>query len=260
MRDGITLYYEEKGGGNKPLIFIHPPLMGHVVFKYQYELSGEFRCFFYDLRGHGRSGYNDTPHLQTEAILERHTNDLLELINHLDLKQVTLVGYSAAGMLALHFAINFPERVHSLILSGGFPKVDTWLLKQQFYVGIQLMRRNKRDFLAKGLALSHKLTLADFKELYQYGQKSRVLEVQALYEAYLQYDCTPALDSLTDIPILILYGSLSRHIRAHYSLFQSNLPTAKIVVIEKAFHELPTRSHLLFNHIVRQFLRDIACG
>ncbi|KAF0995860.1 AB hydrolase superfamily protein YvaM [Geobacillus sp. TFV-3] len=56
----VRLYYEEKGEGT-PLLFIHPPGMGHAVFCRQEPLARHFRLILYDMRGNGRSSSADAP-------------------------------------------------------------------------------------------------------------------------------------------------------------------------------------------------------
>lgn len=70
------------------------------------------RITLYDLRGHGHSemaasGY--TP----EALAD----DLRDLLDHLGLQRVHILAHSFGGMVAVLFALRFPERVRSLILA-----------------------------------------------------------------------------------------------------------------------------------------------
>jgi len=254
MNDGATLYFETYGEGDRSLVFLHPPLMGHVVFKYQRDLAKDRRVIFYDMRGHGRSTGCET----TNNSLEVHVSDLLDLMDALCLEKVILVGYSAAGMLALQFALIYPRRVEALILSGGFPKVETWSLRQQFNLGIGLVSMGKLSYLSRLLAYSHKRNLDDFQELYHYGRRANAAIVQHMYEGYRDYDCTEHLHRLVHLPILVLYGQFSLHIRPHYHLFQEFLPQVKIAYISRAFHELPTKKYLVFNQIVDYFLKNMS--
>lgn len=253
MNDGTMLYFETYGEGDVPLVFLHPPLMGHVVFKYQRDLAKDYRVIFYDMRGHGRSTWCEV----TNGVLEVHVSDLLTLIDYLCLEKVILVGYSAASMLALHFALIYPQRVNALILSGGFPKVGTWLLKQQFNIGIELVSMGQVSYLSWILAYSHQRNLRDFQELYHYGRMANAIIVQHMYACYRDYDCTEYLHRLVHLPILVLYGQFSLHIRPHRYLFQEFLPKVKIAYVSRAFHELPTKKYLAFNQLVDYFLKKM---
>ncbi|MFC4619894.1 alpha/beta fold hydrolase [Camelliibacillus cellulosilyticus] len=250
--DGVKLFYETFGDSGAPVIFIHPPLMGHVVFKYQRALADQCQVIMYDLRGHGHSDR----HVK-DTSFARHTEDLRELFDHLQIDRAVIVGYSAAGNHALDFAFRYPDRVKALILSGGFPKVDTWLLKQEFNIGIWLMKRRKTAFLSQVLALTHQVVKDDIKVLYDYGKKANPDVVLKLYEDCMGYDCTGDLGRLATLPILALYGTIDFPVHAHYKWFQTRVPSAQIVFIDKGTHQLPTRFHEPFNHAVRQFLTRI---
>lgn len=248
--DDVKIFYEVLGEGGKPLLFIHPPLMGHVVFKYQRELENRHQVILMDLRGHGHS-----THAPEVFSLERHVEDIRELIDHLKIPQVTLVGYSAGGSLALYFSLKYPERVSHLILSGGFPKVATWLLRQQFQVGIALMKKKKVTFLSRVLAWSHKVTAEDQTELFRIGTRAHPDVVLDLYQECLVYNCVGQLHQLANIPMLVLYGTKSHHTNAHAKWFEKYLPGAKIGFIDRGTHQLPTRFHEPFNHAISHFLR-----
>lgn len=248
--DGVPLYYEIFGAAGDPILFIHPPLMGHVVFKHQRVLQTDYRVILYDLRGHGRSRGRGG-----EDALARHVDDLRELLDHLGLQSAHIVGYSAGGVIALDFALRYPEHVRTLILSGGFPKVSTWLLRRLFHAGIWLMKAGKTDFLARLLAFTHKTNEKDEQELRAYGKKADAAAVDRLYQDCLHYDCTAELQRLEHIPCLVLYGTRDGYIHAHHKWFRG-LANVRIVFIDKGTHQLPTRFHEPFNHAVRRFLSD----
>lgn len=88
-----SIYYEDYGSG-KPVILIHGWPLSHRAWEQQvWKVVKEgFRCITYDRRGFGLSsaaweGYDYT----TLA------SDLRDLILHLDLKDVTIVGFSMGG-------------------------------------------------------------------------------------------------------------------------------------------------------------------
>ena len=239
------------GENGEPLVFIHPPLMGHVVFKYQRHLQLNHQVVLYDMRGHGHSTYSPS-----RFTISRHLEDIRELLDHLHLSKATLVGYSAGGSLAMEFALRYPDRTSGLILSGGFPKVDTWLLKQEFNIGIALMKNQKVAFLSKVLALSHKMTATDKQELFRHGNKANPDVVLNFYVETLKYNCIYELKRLVNIPTLVLYGTRDFYINAHAKWFEKYLPTAKIVSIDRGTHQLPTRFHEPFNHAIAHFLHE----
>lgn len=91
--DGTEIYYEDVGRG-QPLVFIHGWPMSGAMWEYQIVplVAAGFRCISYDRRGFGRSGKSGTAY--DYATLG---SDLAALIAHLQLNDVTLVGFSMGG-------------------------------------------------------------------------------------------------------------------------------------------------------------------
>src|ERR1700753_543529 len=89
----IELYYEDHGSGS-PVVLIHGwPLSGASWERQSAALlAAGYRVITYDRRGFGRSsapvdGYN----------YDTLAGDLSKLIEHLDLKDATIVGFSMGG-------------------------------------------------------------------------------------------------------------------------------------------------------------------
>lgn len=66
-------------------------------------------------RGTGGSDHASDPHSYSIA---DYAADLEELRAHLDLEQIDLLGHSHGGMVAIHYAAAYPQRVDHLILSN----------------------------------------------------------------------------------------------------------------------------------------------
>ena len=79
-----------------------------------FERRGQ-RVVALDLRGHGESG---KPHDPAAYGAERLVADVIELMDHLGLKDVDLFGYSMGSRIALATALKHPDRVWNLILGG----------------------------------------------------------------------------------------------------------------------------------------------
>ncbi|HVZ96902.1 MAG TPA: alpha/beta hydrolase [Chitinophagaceae bacterium] len=91
--ENIRLYYEDLGAGT-PVVFIHGWPVTHAMWEYQDTPLREagFRCITYDRRGFGASDASlDTYDYNALA------DDLKCLLDALDLRDVTLVGFSMGG-------------------------------------------------------------------------------------------------------------------------------------------------------------------
>jgi 3-oxoadipate enol-lactonase len=110
--DGNEFFYRERGSGPVAL-FIHGfPLDSSMWIEQLEMLSDLRRCVAPDLRGFGRTG----PAIHTVLSMERHADDLADLLDALDVEQVDLVGLSMGGYVALAFVERHPGRIRSLAL------------------------------------------------------------------------------------------------------------------------------------------------
>ena len=114
--DGVMRYLDE--GEGRPIVFLH----GNPTWSYLYRglvraLSGGYRCIAPDLLGYGLSDKPTKVDYRPRAQARR----LAGLMDVLALDDVTLVVNCAGGPLGLGWAIDHPERVHSLVL------FNTWL-------------------------------------------------------------------------------------------------------------------------------------
>lgn len=78
------------------------------------ELRDQFRILTYDARGQGGS---DNP--RQAPTLDEHARDLRELLDHLKLKKVDLVGFSHGARIALGVATQYKKRVRRLVLCSA---------------------------------------------------------------------------------------------------------------------------------------------
>ncbi len=92
-KDGTEIYYKDWGTG-RPIVFSHGWPLTSDSWEAQMLLlaSNGFRCIAHDRRGHGRSSQPwDGNEMNTYA------DDLAQVIEKLDLKDATLIGFSTGG-------------------------------------------------------------------------------------------------------------------------------------------------------------------
>ncbi len=109
----VNLYFQDSGEG-KPVVLIHGWPLSHRMWEYQVNALTEagYRCIAYDRRGFGDS---DKPYSGYDY--DTMSNDLRELMNALDLNDVTLAGFSmGGGEVARYFGQFGSERVSKAML------------------------------------------------------------------------------------------------------------------------------------------------
>ena len=116
IKDGTEIYYKDWGFG-PPVVFSHGWPLTADAWESQmvYLASKDYRCIAHDRRGHGRSSQpwngND---------MDTYADDLSELIETLDLKDVTLVGHSTGGgEVARYIGRHGTKRVAKVVLMGA---------------------------------------------------------------------------------------------------------------------------------------------
>jgi len=120
--DGITLHYAHEGREQTtPLVFINSLGTDLRIWNaVAAPFADRFTLIRYDKRGHGLSDCRPGPYT-----IRQLTSDLVGLLERLQEGAVVLIGVSVGGMIAMDFAINYPQRVRALVLSDTAAKIGT---------------------------------------------------------------------------------------------------------------------------------------
>lgn len=140
-----------------PLLLLHGMTINSTMWKDNIQdLSRNYRTYCIDVMGDFGKSVVTRP-LQTEADCVQWLQDVLD---GLGLSRVNLLGHSMGGWLALHFALNAPERVESLVLLAPVGSIFRIPLQFMFKVYPAMLlpaphriRRAWNWFLAKGSSL-----------------------------------------------------------------------------------------------------------
>ncbi len=121
-RDGTTIYYKDWGPKNGPVVtFSHGwPLSADAWEAQMFFLgSNGYRCIAHDRRGHGRSSQPwEGNHM------DQYADDLAELFERLDLRNVMMVGHSTGGGEVARFVGRHgTRRVSKAVLMGAVPPI-----------------------------------------------------------------------------------------------------------------------------------------
>jgi esterase len=112
------MLYSKIEGAGQPLIILHGFLGMSDNWKTlatQYANEG-FQVHALDLRNHGRSFHSD------EFTYQAMANDILEYCTANNLENVSIIGHSMGGKVAMFFAVAHPEKVNKLIVADISPK------------------------------------------------------------------------------------------------------------------------------------------
>lgn len=108
--DGHLAVVDE--GDGHPVVLLHGGVLDHRMWEPQIDvLAREYRVVVPDLRGHGRASTPSSPF--------RHGDDVATLLRALGTGPATLVGISMGAATATDTALDHPDVVAGLVLSGA---------------------------------------------------------------------------------------------------------------------------------------------
>jgi len=205
--------YVDEGKGDKTLLFIHGLANYALVWKKNIDYLKQFyRCIAIDLPGNGLSDKNEHPYS-----MQFFAKSVADFIEVLKLKNVTIVGHSMGGQVAMTTLINYPGCAQSLVLCApaGFEHFSH-LDKAIYTKAIHLF-----DFISSDeQALRHVIESSFYRN--QSQGESIVAELTGLMKTYklntyrkMVEACInamldePVYDKLDAIklPVLVIYGS-----------------------------------------------------
>ena len=223
-------------------------------------LSQDFRVIRYDLPGHGLTG----PDARGDYTDARGIVVLLDLLNHLGIQKISLIGHSIGGRLAWNFAAAHPERIEKLVLvapdgfaSPGFeygksPEIGLSLQAMRYVLPKTLLRMSLEPAYANASAMTDQ-RLTRYHEL-MLAPGVRPALIARLEQSILQ-DPNPILTNIK-VPTLLLWGDQDAMIPvANAADYLRALPNARLVRIPGVGHlpqeEAPAETALT----VHQFLQ-----
>jgi non-heme chloroperoxidase len=120
VKDGTSIFFKDWGAG-QPVIFSHGwPLSGDAWDNQMMYLGLRgYRVIAHDRRSHGRSDQS-----WDGNNMDQYADDLAELIEHLDLRDMVMVGHSTGGgEVARYIGRHGTGRVAKAVLLGAVPPI-----------------------------------------------------------------------------------------------------------------------------------------
>jgi non-heme chloroperoxidase len=117
----VTLHVEDSGGDGRPVVLVHGWPLSGASWSGQVPALTEagYRVVRYDRRGFGES---DKPGDTSGYDYDTLTGDLDAVLTGLDLRDVTLVGFSmGGGEVARYLGTHGDDRVHSAVFAAAIP-------------------------------------------------------------------------------------------------------------------------------------------
>jgi pimeloyl-ACP methyl ester carboxylesterase len=114
--DGTKIYWDESGSGEPVLLIMGLGWASNMWHRTRPALAERYRTIAFDNRGAGRSDVPPGPY-----VMATMAADAAAVLDAAGLESAHLIGASMGGMIAQEFALQYPKRVRSLLLSCTAP-------------------------------------------------------------------------------------------------------------------------------------------
>jgi pimeloyl-ACP methyl ester carboxylesterase len=261
LRSGdAELFYEIRGSG-PPVVLLHPFPCHHEFWNpVAAALESRYRLIVPDLRGHGDSEIGEGP-----ALMPKHANDLLRVLDSAGARKAVLIGCSIGGYILFEFWRRFRERVTALGLCGTRPQADTAEARSnRLRSATVVLEHGPEPFLETLIPkLMGRTTLSTRPDIVD-GARAMMRKMSAEDISLVLRGMAERPDSVADlktinVPTLVVIGEedvLSTV--GDGELMRQNIAGSQLKVIPKAGHYAPREQPEVVGKALRQFLDDLA--
>jgi len=228
-----------------------------IWFKQLRSFQREFNVLVLDLRGHGKSKLSRQINYNFDLV----TKDILEVIDHLKIKQAHFVGISLGTILIRNLAEKYPERVRSMILAGAvmklnfksrflmklgiaFKSIVPYMMLYKLFAFIIMPKKNHRN--------SRLLFVNEAKKLYQ-KEFIKWFRMTAELKPLLHFFRQKKIN----IPTLYLMGSEDHLFLPSVKNLVQEHPSAELLVVENCGHVVNVEQPSVFNQETLRFLGSL---
>lgn len=254
--NGIELYYELHGPADADvLVLSNGILMSTASWVYQTAvLARRYRLLLYDCRGMWQSAHPPGPYTMAQ-----HAADLAALLDALGIDHAHIGGTSYGAEISLVFALNYPQRTRSLIVTSAVSEIDPllrgmaemWLAAAEARDPAWLFRTVYPLTFSAAWIAANQAVLAQARERYALIDFDAMA---ALLRCFLTLDVTAQLGAIT-APTLVAVGEHDiLKPRRFAERIADVIPNAGLAIIPHAGHAAMWEQPGLFNALILGFL------
>lgn len=249
----IELNYEDHGSGNV-LLLLHG--LGSTKKDWDAQVpffSKTHRVITLDLRGHGES---TKP--KDKYGVELMTEDVKQLLDHLNIKKATVVGFSMGGAVAFEMAATYPNYVENLVIVNSGPDFNN-----MGKIGEDLLK-NRTEFLeTKGLEpLAKEISFNMFPEDHQidlrndFEARCKNNDHNAYYKSFVTLMAWGLGDKIKDISArtLVVASDMDYTPVSFKEDYVKKMQNATLAVVKNSRHGVVIDQPEAFNKALQKFL------
>jgi pimeloyl-ACP methyl ester carboxylesterase len=268
LSDNVRLHIEDSGGNGRPVVLIHGWPLSAQAWAPQVSVlrAAGFRVVAYDRRGFGRS---DKP--ESGYSYDTLADDLQRVMEHCELQDVTLVGFSmGGGEVARYIARHGEERLHSVVFAAAVPPClmksaanpEGPLTQDKARQSRQALERDRKSFFelftknffsANGELLVTETQRGD--AIIQCNQSAQQAAL-ACMDAFDTTDFRKDLEKVT-VPTLVIHGDADAIVPFEGSGLRTHraVPHSTLVSVKGAPHGMNVTHVQVFNDALLAFLK-----
>jgi len=250
----IRIHYDLRGDHQGVVVLTHG-LGGDLEFWTPHvdALAAHHRALRWDLRGAGGSTKARGPYSPT-----LFARDLAALLDELEIPRAHLVGHSGGGVVSQRFALDFPDRVESLVLVSTSSEVGERAHLAWNRLADAIERGgfgSEREPDTRGFGPSFAAARPDVvRELARRTRRNDPAAYAASARAFGGYNWTAELGRIR-APTLILQGLSDQLTPPGGSVILARgIPRSRLIMVPEAGHNLPLEMPELFSAAVLAFL------
>jgi 3-oxoadipate enol-lactonase len=216
-------------------------------------LSERFELIRFDARGHGKS----TVGTHKEATMDMLATDALNVLNACGVARAHLCGVSLGGMIAMHIATKWPDRVLKAVLCSTTPYMPP---RENWETRIRTVMSEGPAALAEG-TLGRWFTPRFHQEHPEKVQRVRELLLETSPQGYAaccaairDMDQRESIRGITAKTLVIGGTADTSTTPEHAQLIANTIPEAKLTMLEAA-HLLNVERAEEFNSTLIEFLQ-----
>lgn len=269
--NGTQLFFEIQGKG-KPLLIIHGgPGLNHSYFlPYLSDLAKTNRLIFYDQRACGESAVPSSDSVSLKYLVK----DIDEIRKKLKVSKLQIMAHSWGAILAVNYAIQFPDRIEKLILCNPTPLSHEYDAQMAAFLKEKTTREDSLarakiyhspsievENFEKLMKISFKASAFDPKNIDaidlnipdNYLESSQVLMtgLQKDLSAYNYYGKVKTFR----FKVLIVAGQFDGIPQVSITRLNKSIPGSKVYTFQKSGHFPFVEETGQFNRVINDFLK-----
>lgn len=257
--NGLSVFIEGNSK-SKPIIFVHGFPYDHTMWKAQIEeLSENYFCVAYDIRGLGESPVGDG-----QFTMEFFVDDLEIIIDELKLDKPVLCGLSMGGYIALRALEKFEEKLSAVILCDTRSEADNNEGKLKRAAAIKRINTEglapfAKDFITNCYGDYYKQhQKEEFENRITKSSAFNPIGVKGSLLAMLGRNDTTEYLNKIKIPALVIYGENDALTPPSVmKAMADKIMGARFVIIKNSGHMSPIENPQEVNDAIEKFLERL---